>query len=250
MAKKKSAKKATKKTATKKVAKKATKKVAKKAVKKATKKAAPKKATKKAPAKKATAKKVATKKVATKKTAAKKTTTKKAAAPKKAAPAKQSAAVVKAPTLTPGDVAPDFTLLDQNGKEVSLHDFKGMNVVVYFYPKAMTPGCTVQACELRNSESKLKDAEIVVLGISADPVKSLKKFEEKEKLNFTLLSDPDHKVIEAYGSWGPKSFMGRNFDGILRQSFLIDKEGKIVHVMHKVDTKSHHDDVLAIFKNR
>lgn len=234
MAKKKSAKKTTKKTATKKVAK----KVAKKATKKVAKKVA-KKATKKTPAKK-----VATKKVATKKAPAKKTTT------KKAAPAKQSAAVVKAPTLQPGDVAPDFTLQDQNGKEVSLHDFKGMNVVVYFYPKAMTPGCTTQACELRNSESKLKDAEIVVLGISADPVKSLKKFEEKEKLNFTLLSDPDHKVIEAYGSWGPKSFMGRNFDGILRQSFMIDKEGKIVHVMHKVDTKSHHDDVLAIFKNR
>lgn len=225
-----------KKKATKKTAK---KKVAKKVVKKATKKAAPKKATKKAPAKKVAAKKVATKKAAPKK-----------AAPKKAAPAKQSAAVVKAPTLQPGDMAPDFTLQDQNGKAVSLHDFKGMNVVVYFYPKAMTPGCTVQACELRNSESKLKDAEIVVLGISADPVKSLKKFEEKEKLNFTLLSDPDHKVIEAYGSWGPKSFMGRNFDGILRQSFLIDKEGKVVHVMHKVNTKSHHDDVLAIFKNR
>lgn len=236
MAKKKSAKKATKKTATKKV-------VAKKATKKVAKKAAPKKAVKKV-TKKAPAKKVATKKVATKKAPAKK------AAPKKAAPAKQSAAVVKAPTLQPGDVAPDFTLQDQNGKEVSLHDFKGMNVVVYFYPKAMTPGCTVQACELRNSESKLKDAEIVILGISADPVKSLKKFEEKEKLNFTLLSDPDHKVIEAYGSWGPKSFMGRNFDGILRQSFLIDTEGKIVHVMHKVNTKTHHDDVLAVFKNR
>lgn len=220
----------------------AKKKATKKVAKKATKKAAPKKATKKAPAK-------ATKKAATKKAPAKKTTTKKVA-PKKAAPAKQSAAVVKAPTLQTGDMAPDFTLQDQNGKEVSLHNFRGMNVVVYFYPKAMTPGCTVQACELRNSESKLKDAEIVVLGISADPVKSLKKFEEKEKLNFTLLSDPDHKVIEAYGSWGPKKFMGREFDGILRQSFMINKEGKIVHVMHKVETKSHHDDVLAIFKNR
>ncbi len=231
MAKKKSAKKVTKKAVTKKVTKKTTKKAAKKV--------AAKKATKKAPAKK-----VAPKKVAAKKTVAKK------APVKKAAPKKQSAGVVKAPTLQPGDMAPDFTLHDQNGKEVSLHDFKGMNVVVYFYPKAMTPGCTVQACELRNSESKLKDAEIVVLGISADPVKSLKKFEEKEKLNFTLLSDPDHKVIEAYGSWGPKSFMGRQFDGIHRQSFLIDKEGKIAHVMHKVDTKTHHDDVLAFFKNR
>lgn len=191
------------------------------------------------------AKKV-TKKVA-KKAATKKVTTKKIT--KKVTAKKQSAGVVKAPTLQPGDKAPDFTLLDQNGRSVSLHDFKGMNVVVYFYPRAMTPGCTTQACELRNSESKLKDAEIVVLGISADPVKSLKKFEERDKLNFTLLSDPDHKVIEAYGSWGLKKFMGREFMGILRQSFLIGKNGKILHVMHKVNTKTHHDDVLNLFKN-
>jgi thioredoxin-dependent peroxiredoxin len=191
------------------------------------------------------AKKKAAKKVTKKVT--KKATTK--SAPKKKVAKKQSAAVVKAPTLQVGDKAPDFTLLDQNGKEVSLKDFKGMNVVVYFYPKAMTPGCTVQACEIRNSEQKLKDAEIVVLGISADPVKSLKKFEEKEKLNFTLLSDPDHKVIEAYGSWGPKKFMGREYDGIHRQSFLIGKNGKVLHVMHKVNTKTHHDDVLNFFKS-
>lgn len=207
--------------AKKKATKKVAKKTAKKAAKKVTKKAAPKKAVKKV-----------TKKVT-----------------KKAAPKKQSAGVVKAPTLQIGDTAPDFTLLDQNGKEVSLHDFKGMNVLVYFYPKAMTPGCTVQACELRNSESKLKDAEIVVLGISADPVKSLKKFEERDKLNFTLLSDPDHKVIESYGSWGPKKFMGREYDGIHRQSFLIGKDGKIVGVFHQVNTKTHHDDVLNYFKN-
>lgn len=228
--------------------KKATKKVAKKAAKKVTKKVATKKvATKKVATKKVATKKTATKKVATKKAAPKKATKK--VTPKKAAPKKQSAEVVKAPTLQIGDVAPDFTLLDQNGKEVSLHDFKGMNVLVYFYPKAMTPGCTVQACELTKSESKLKDAEIVVLGISADPVKSLKKFEEKEKLNFTLLSDPDHKVIESYGSWGPKKFMGREYDGIHRQSFLIGKDGKIVGVMHQVNTKTHHDDVLNFFKS-
>lgn len=204
---------------------KAKKKVSKKVAKKVTKKASKK------PAKKVTSKKV-TKKVA-----------------KKAAPKKQSAGVVKTPTLNVGDRAPDFTLLDQNANEVSLHDYRGKNVVVYFYPKAMTPGCTVQACEIRNSESKLKAAGIVVLGISADPVKSLKKFEERDKLNFTLLSDPDKKVIEAYGSWGLKKFMGREFMGILRQSFLINREGKVVHVMHKVNTKTHHDDVLNIFKN-
>lgn len=205
-----------KKKASKKVSKKTGKKTAKKAVKKTAKK---------------TAKKAAKK------------------AGKKTAPKKQSAAVVKAPTLVPGDTAPDFTLLDQNGKEVSLHDFRGSNVVVYFYPRAMTPGCTVQACSLRDAKSELLDQDIVILGISADPVKSLKKFEEKQNLNFTLLSDPEHKVIEAYGSWGPKKFMGRQFDGILRQSFFIDREGKIVHVMHKVDTKTHHDEVLNFFKN-
>lgn len=205
---------------------KAKKKAAKKVAKKATKKAA--------------------KKVTTKKTTSKKVTKKVA---KKAAPKKQSAGVVKTPTLNVGDTAPDFTLLDQNGNEVSLHDYRGRNVVVYFYPKAMTPGCTTQACEIRNSEKKLKEADIVVLGISADPVKSLKKFEERDKLNFTLLSDPEKKVIEAYGSWGLKKFMGREFMGILRQSFLINPEGKIVHVMHKVNTKTHHEDVLNLFKN-
>ena len=133
--------KVTKKVAAKKITKKVTKKVAKKVVKKATSKKVVKKVTKKAPVKK-------------------KPMTKKASA--------------KMSKLKVGDMAPDFTLQDQNGKSVSLHDFKGKNVVVYFYPKAMTPGCTVQACEIRNSESKLKNANIVVLGISADPVKSLK----------------------------------------------------------------------------
>lgn len=189
--------------------------------------------------------KKATKKVTKK--VAKKVTTKKTT--KKVVAKKESAGIIETPTLVPGDIAPDFTLPDQNGNPVSLHDFKGKNVVVYFYPKAMTPGCTVQACELRNSEDKLKKASIVVLGISADPVKSLKKFEERDKLNFTLLSDPEHKVIEKYGSWGLKKFMGREFMGILRQSFLIGKDGKILHVMHKVNTKTHHDDVLNFFKN-
>lgn len=199
---------------------------------KATKKVATKKVTKKAPKK--VAKKV-TKKVP-----------KKAPAKTKPAPKKVSSMATK---LKVGNSAPDFTLQDQNGKSVSLHDFKGKNVVVYFYPKAMTPGCTVQACEIRNSESKLKSAHIVVLGISADPVKSLKKFEEKEKLNFTLLSDPEKKVIQSYGAWGLKKFMGREFEGILRQSFLIDSEGRIVHIMEKVDTKTHHDDILSFFKH-
>lgn len=238
-----------KKTATKKAP--AKKVAAKKASSKkvAAKKAAAKKvATKKAPAKKVATKKATAKKVTTKKAPAKKVATKKAPA-KKVVAKKETKDEVKAPTLEVGMIAPEFTLMDQNGNEVSLHDFKGSNVVVYFYPKAMTPGCTVQACELRNSEASLKEASIVVLGISADPVKSLKKFEEKEKLNFTLLSDPEHKAIASYGVWGPKKFMGKEFDGIHRQSFLIDKEGKIVHIMHKVDTKTHHSDVLNFFKS-
>ena len=174
------------------------------------------------------------KKVAVKKTVAKKV------------PAKK---VVKMNSLSIGDQAPDFTLEDQNGEKVSLHDFKGHNIVVYFYPKAMTPGCTVQACSLRDSKNTLGQHKIVVLGISADPVKKLKQFEEKEKLNFKLLSDADHKVCEDYGTWGLKKFMGREFMGILRQSFLIDQNGKIVHIMQKVDTKTHHEDVINKFKN-
>lgn len=168
---------------------------------------------------------------------------------KKAAP-KKVTGIVKSIALEVGQMAPDFTLEDQNGKKVSLKDFRGQNVVVYFYPKAMTPGCTVQACGLRDSQSKLKAANVVVLGISADAVKKLKQFEDKDKLNFSLLSDLDHKVCEAYGSWGLKKFMGREYMGIMRQSFLVDGSGKIIHVMSKVDTKTHHDDVLKIFKHQ
>jgi peroxiredoxin Q/BCP len=168
---------------------------------------------------------------------------------KKAAP-KKVTGIVKSIALEVGQMAPDFTLEDQNGKKVSLKDFRGQNVVVYFYPKAMTPGCTVQACGLRDSQSKLKQAKIIVLGISSDPVKKLKQFEDKDKLNFSLLSDLDHKVCEAYGSWGLKKFMGREYMGIMRQSFLVDGSGKIIHVMSKVDTKTHHDDVLKFFKHQ
>jgi peroxiredoxin Q/BCP len=163
---------------------------------------------------------------------------------------KQSAALIKSGLPQVGDLAPDFILKDQNGKSVSLQDYRGMNVVLYFYPKAMTPGCTVQACSLRDSQKELKDLEIVVLGVSTDPVNKLKKFEEKDELNFTLLSDEDHHVADVYGSWGPKKFMGREYDGILRQSFLIDKKGKIVHIMHKVETKNHHEKVIEFFKHQ
>lgn len=223
--------------------------------KKATKKKAVKKVTKKAPAKKATKKKVAPNKKAP---AKKKVVAKKAApkmkAPAKKAPAKKNAVAPKAqakkvaPALPAlGSVAPGFTLQNQDGQSVSLESFRGQNVVVYFYPRAMTPGCTVQACGLRDKKTDLAANGIVVLGISPDAPKSLKKFQEKDGLNFDLLSDADHKVAEAYGSWGQKQFMGKTFDGILRQSFLLDKEGRIVHIISKVDTQSHAEDVIGFY---
>lgn len=148
-----------------------------------------------------------------------------------------------------GNLAPAFTLLDQNEEKVSLKDFKGKKiVVVYFYPKAMTPGCTVQACGIRDFSKEFKKLGVEVLAISPDAPDKLAKFVEKQKLNFTLLSDPDHKIADKYGSWGPKKFMGREFDGILRQTFIIDKNGKLAHIMNKVKTKSHHEDVYNWIK--
>ena len=153
-------------------------------------------------------------------------------------------------TLKTGNVAPAFTLQDQNGKKVSLKDFKGKkNVVLYFYPKAMTPGCTVQACGLRDSKKDLAKLNSVALVISPDPVALLKKFDDKEDLNFVLLSDEDHAIADKYGVWGLKKFMGREFMGIIRTTFVIDKNGKLAHGMDKVKTRSHHDDVLEILKS-
>lgn len=146
-----------------------------------------------------------------------------------------------------GNLAPAFSLLDQNGDKVALKDFRDTkNVVVYFYPKAMTPGCTVQACGLRDTATALAKRNTVVLGISPDPVKRLAKFIERDELNFTLLSDEDHAVADKYGAWGPKKFMGKEFDGILRTTFIVGKDGKLKAVMDKVKTKSHHDDVIAL----
>lgn len=149
-----------------------------------------------------------------------------------------------------GNLAPAFSLQDQHGKKINLKDFRGKkNVVLYFYPKAMTPGCTVQACGLRDSKKDLSKLGAVALGVSPDPVARLKKFEDKQELNFQLLSDEDHAVAEKYGVWGLKKFMGREFMGILRTTFVINKEGKLVHIMDKVKTKSHHDDVIEVLKS-
>lgn len=149
-----------------------------------------------------------------------------------------------------GLIAPGFTLLNQDGKSVALTDFREkVNVVLYFYPKAMTPGCTVQACGIRDSKRKLSIRETVVLGISTDPVKRLMKFLEKEKLNFDLLSDEGHKVADQYGVWGLKKFMGREYMGLKRMTFIIGKDGKLKHIMEKVKTKTHHDDLLSLLDN-
>lgn len=151
-----------------------------------------------------------------------------------------------------GNVAPAFALKDQDGKIINLKDFKGIkNVVLYFYPKAKTPGCTVQACGIRDSKKAFDKIDTVVLGVSPDPVAKLKKFEENPRkeegaLNFTLLSDEDHSIADKYGAWGPKKFMGREYDGILRSTFIIGKDGRLKHIIAKVNTKTHHDDVLAL----
>ena len=145
-----------------------------------------------------------------------------------------------------GNLAPAFNLLDQDGNKVSLKDFRDKkNVVLYFYPKALTPGCTVQACGLRDSKKELDKRDVVVLGVSPDPVARLPKFIDKHELNFTLLSDEDHAIADKYGCWGLKKFMGREFMGLIRTTFIIGKNGRLLKVMDKFKTKTHHDDLLA-----
>lgn len=149
-----------------------------------------------------------------------------------------------------GSKAPQFALSNQSGKKISLKDYEGeKKVVLYFYPKAMTPGCTVQACGVRDAKASFSRQGAVVLGVSPDSVARLGKFREKEGLNFDLLADEDHAVAEKYGVWGLKKFMGREYMGINRITFVIGKDGRIEHVMEKVNTKTHHDDVLAILKS-
>ena len=148
--------------------------------------------------------------------------------------------------LTEGQVAPAFTLKNQNGDDVSLAEtLKTQRVLVYFYPKAMTPGCTVQACGLRDTYAELAEKGVKVFGISPDAPAKLKKFEEKHELNFELLSDEDHAVAEAFGVWGEKKFMGKVYDGIHRLSFLIGQDGKVEKFFDKFKTKDHHEVVLA-----
>ena len=147
--------------------------------------------------------------------------------------------------LETGAAAPDFTLQNQDDESVSLSDYRGRWVLLYFYPKADTPGCTVQACGVRDHGDDYAAADAVVLGVSPDPVKSLRKFAEKYGLPFTLLADADHGVAERYGVWAEKSMYGRNYWGNLRTTFIIDGGGVIRHVIPKVTPKTHDDEALA-----
>jgi peroxiredoxin Q/BCP len=147
--------------------------------------------------------------------------------------------------LKVGDKAPAFTLKSDEGKDVSLKDFKGKRVVLYFYPKAATPGCTTEACDFRDHKTAFAKKDTVILGVSADSEKALKSFKTKQKLNFTLLSDPTHEMIESYGVWRMKKFMGREFMGIVRSTFLIGPDGKIEKIWDPVKVKDHAADALA-----
>lgn len=153
-------------------------------------------------------------------------------------------------SLKIGNKAPAFILKNQEGESIRLSTFAGeKNVVVYFYPKAMTPGCTVQACGIRDIRGDFDRLDTVVLGISPDPVARLGKFREKESLNFDLLSDEDHSVADKYGVWGLKKFMGKEYMGLIRTTFIIDKQGRLQHIINKVKTKSHHDEVFNFIKD-
>lgn len=152
--------------------------------------------------------------------------------------------------LKKGTIAPPFTLLNQDGKPVNLSDFQGQKVLVYFYPKAMTPGCTVQACGLRDAMKALQQHNLVVLGISTDKPEKLLRFIEKEALNFPLLSDEDHQVAEQFGAWGEKSFLGKTYNGIHRVSFLIDETGTIEQVFDNFKTSNHHKIVLDYLQSK
>jgi peroxiredoxin Q/BCP len=144
-----------------------------------------------------------------------------------------------------GEAAPDFELPDQDGRAVRLRDFRGQRVVVYFYPKADTPGCTTQACGVRDQKADYAQAGAVVLGVSPDPVAKVKKFHERYALDFPLLADEDHSVAEAFGVWVEKSMYGRKYMGNERTTFIIDSEGKVADVLRKVKPAEHDEQVLA-----
>ncbi len=147
-----------------------------------------------------------------------------------------------------GDLAPDFTSTTQNGETLSLHDLKGQRVILYFYPKDNTPGCTLEAKSLRDGKARLAEMGFRIIGVSPDSEKSHQNFCQKHELNFTLLSDTDHSVCEAYGVWGEKSMCGRKYMGVFRTTFVIDAEGRIEKLFTKVDTKNHYQQIIDSYK--
>ena len=147
-------------------------------------------------------------------------------------------------TLKAGDKAPEFSALDQDGNTITLNDYKGKKLVVFFYPKASTPGCTAEACNLKDNYEAFQSKGYEILGVSADSAKRQQNFKNKYELPYPLLADEDKKVIEAFGVWGPKKFMGKEYDGIHRTTFIIDEEGNIEEVIDKVKTKEHAAQIL------
>ena len=147
-------------------------------------------------------------------------------------------------TLKEGDKAPTFSAEDQDGNTVKLEDFKGKKLVLFFYPKASTPGCTAEACNLRDNWQSFQNKGYAIVGVSADSKKRQQNFKNKYELPFPLLADEDKEVINAYGVWGPKKFMGKEYEGINRTTFIIDEEGKIEEVISKVKTKEHAAQIL------
>ena len=148
------------------------------------------------------------------------------------------------PKVTEGQEAPDFALPDQNGEDVTLSDLRGSPVVLYFYPRASTPGCTTQACGIRDHTADYDKAGAKVVGVSWGEVKHMKKFADENGLDFTLLADPEHEVAELYGTWGEKSMYGKKYMGVSRATFIIDPDGKVAKVFPKVSPKTHDDVVL------
>ncbi len=150
--------------------------------------------------------------------------------------------------ISPNQPAPDFTLPDDTGKMVSLSDFRGKPVILYFYPKDDTPGCTTEACAFRDDYSAYENTGVIILGVSPDSVKSHVKFKQKYQLPFPLLADEGHKVCDLYGVWGPKKFMGKSYEGVLRTTFLIDGQGNIARVFENVKPAGHSAEILEALK--
>ena len=144
-----------------------------------------------------------------------------------------------------GDKAPDFKGIDQDGKEITLNDYKGKKLVLYFYPKDNTPGCTAEACYLRDNHQRFESMGYKILGVSKDSEKSHKGFIEKFNLPFSLISDKEAEILKSYDAWGRKKFMGKEYDGIIRKTFVIDEDGLITDIIEKVDTKAHSKQIIG-----